>query len=720
MTFEPQSLIPDYLQSFGSDPGVLGPRSADNIEFINIAFRPEPTGTATGGPNGVLFNLRANLGDEYRGFKCRYYFEPSGSKLPTRWLQWADAHDLGTMARNLLRAHFFVEQQIGKRLPISPLVNTRTAQVLVSHDIGTAAAAAMANLPFVLIWHGQGSFENERESFGEVINDTERAIFRHFERLAFTKARAVYFPSNGAMSAFFETSRAVQKREVRLGNEPLYNAIIPQRIEIKSIESLLVDHHCEDLLNPQVRSQYDVYISVGDYSSNKGLDRVPRLLSLIAARSQKKVLWIALGSAHKAGLYEALNAQRESWNFESILSDKRVPHSTLLAAVDWADVFVMLHRTAIFDFGTLEAMSLAKPLILSPVGGNLEFDNNGNVEYIDPAAIDPRDVDRILSWDLERAGELSKAMTETRFNVENFSRQYLRVFDNVIESLLHSSAPGPVPSIRKLSADATSTTAAFSAQDAHRVRALLGGRDVLIVGAGASLKDLRPDKLDQYVVMALNSAALAGLRVDVHVMQDEPPSNVDYRELPDSVVLRLYARIGRRATREMSISAHTISQNDAPLARFQLSEYLFDARVDKVDCELDSSPVFDMAGVLFSAMQIASWAGAKSVNLAGVDFSSSNFDGRNINQYNSNSLRSLASTVAAVRARGTNIGVLSTHSDTVRRVVQDGTVPEDLRESGKQSAIIGSGVTRGPSVARRAYWALTPPALQRALQRRRG
>lgn len=41
----------------------------------------------------------------------------------------------------------------------------------------------------------------------------------------------------------------------------------------------------------------------------------------------------------------------------------------------------MLHRISIFDFATLEAMSQHSAIILSKIGGNLDFDMNSNIIF---------------------------------------------------------------------------------------------------------------------------------------------------------------------------------------------------------------------------------------------------------------------------------------------------------------------------------------------------
>ncbi|MDJ0826168.1 MAG: hypothetical protein QNJ16_11755 [Rhodobacter sp.] len=88
-----------------------------DIQFVNIAYRPEPKGAATGGPNGVLKVLRDMVGPQYRGFYSRYVFEPPSLPLPSTIEFFNKEHELGTMSKKLLEAEYFVVNHLYSKLP---------------------------------------------------------------------------------------------------------------------------------------------------------------------------------------------------------------------------------------------------------------------------------------------------------------------------------------------------------------------------------------------------------------------------------------------------------------------------------------------------------------------------------------------------------------------------------------------------------------------------
>jgi glycosyltransferase involved in cell wall biosynthesis len=178
----------------------------------------------------------------------------------------------------------------------------------------------------------------------------------------------------------------------------------------------------------------DVFLSVGDWNRDKGLDRVPSLLERYVEHSGRKVVWIGVGSALDPARFAEIEAKKESWPFEAHLIGTRIKHERLLALLDHADFYVMMQRKSIFDLATLEAMRGGKPLVLSPVGGNVEVDLNNNVVFVTEDTMDDACRD-IVSRDRLEWGERNRAVYDKHFSVAHFADRYRAMLDEQFAAL---------------------------------------------------------------------------------------------------------------------------------------------------------------------------------------------------------------------------------------------------------------------------------------------
>jgi glycosyltransferase involved in cell wall biosynthesis len=112
----------------------------------------------------------------------------------------------------------------------------------------------------------------------------------------------------------------------------------------------------------------------------------------------------------------------------------RIKHERLLALLDHADFYVMMQRESIFDLATLEAMRGGKPLVLSPVGGNLEVDLNNNVVFVTEDTIDDACRD-IVARDRLEWGERNRAVYDKHFSVAHFVDRYRAMLDEQFAGL---------------------------------------------------------------------------------------------------------------------------------------------------------------------------------------------------------------------------------------------------------------------------------------------
>ena len=406
---------PDDLA--GADDDDPGPT------VFSCAFREyDPATGRTGGPGGVLATQQLALGTERSGVRLEYAFQTADAPRLRTELAPATA-GLSTKIAEIVVGSEFVRRHDG-----IARARQRGDVLLVCHELGSAYGAYRLGVPYVIVYHQQGSTLQEMRSVGRVPTPHETRVAGALEKLVCDNADAVYFPSLGARDTYLATSDSGVRGD-NFASWALYNTVsaVDHDADTAAREHLLAELVAELDLPPRT-PETDVFISVGDFNSDKGLDRVPALLSRHARMSGRTVVWIAIGATGDRARFDRLVAQQRSWPFTARLIGERTTHDRLLALLDYADYYVMMHRNAIFDLATLEAMRAGKPLILSPVGGNLEVDLDGNVLFVDEDTI--LDACRVLETrDRRMWGERNRAVFEAHFSLGRFAERYGRMLD---------------------------------------------------------------------------------------------------------------------------------------------------------------------------------------------------------------------------------------------------------------------------------------------------
>lgn len=618
-----------------------------DIQFINVAYRPEPVGTPTGGANGVLKVLQQNIGTLYRGFIQRYYYEPKKIDLGKHADIYIKKYKLGTMTKKLIEADLFVQISLANRVPTAFIDNNRQF-FFVCHDIGSAVGAYNAGFPYILIYHQQGAFYYERESFGECLNEQEKLIINKYENIAFNNAIRVYFPSKGASDSFKNTT----KNNLNFSNfseTPLYNTVPEINIneigKLKLIKKYNLTKYIID------RSKYLIFISIGDYSFNKGLDQIPDLLNFISAHTSKRIMWIACGSKHKSGIFEKIEQHCQKLNsFDYCLIPVREDHDSIMGLLDESDIFIMLQRLAIFDFSTLEAMSLNKKIVLSKIGGNLDFGKENNIIYYDAETDNKSEVTSCI---LSKKPPKNKFVFDKYFSKNNFINSYCKLYDDIIRKNILKTCSYNICD--------------FTQSD--NLRELIFDKDVMIVGAGSSLKYADID-FNNYTVIGMNSALKYLSKIDIHICQDQPPQELLDLYLTKKDVLRLYGIITRPATKILTLDTDLFKSAGINVINYTLSTTVYDPRVDDLNIIRKTKIIYDMYSVLFSALQIVSLLNPKSISLAGVDFSTVNIDGKNPNKYNSHIEENLTYIIRYLSDNKIKINTVITTSSYIHRLIE--------------------------------------------------
>lgn len=362
------------------------------MKLIFCTLRPNKG--ATGGPGGVLYLQMKTLGRYINGNPCEYHF----NKLTMR---------LGRF-----------------RTPLNALVfRARFAFVkdayFFTHDIEMAALLSDLGKKYSLIYHQQGPVVLECKNLGQKLSKRRVRYLNDTERKAFVNANTLHFPSKGAADMYFESEYANCKREEVNLVDPLYN-IIPQ-VDPQRPEGfgIVQDNNCITLF------------SLGTLTPAKGQDQVVSFLKQHMTDFSKPVRYIMVGKGPlKDELLKNLDAIKKDYPSFEYHYFEGVPHDTVMYLHKISDIYIMLHRISIFDFATLEAMSQRSAVILSKVGGNVDFNMDNNIIYAEDVN---KDSSILANADIKALQKKNYDVFCDKFSKEAFIKQYKEFFKKILE-----------------------------------------------------------------------------------------------------------------------------------------------------------------------------------------------------------------------------------------------------------------------------------------------
>ncbi len=379
-------------------------------EVISIAYRPRLG--PTGGPGGVLFVQEYLLGQNFEGTHLRYEYK-SDTHAPSygRYIRFL---------KKLICKVGMGNNHFDSILWAFSLGKSKSNARFIVHEPVSAFGLALAGCKYTLIYHQQGSLVADLEGLGRKFNRRQKGILNFIEKIALRRAVKVYFPSLGAQNVYVATSAAIK---TILPNfcPALYNTILPD-------ENPVSDEDLETLAS--IETKGIIFLSVGALTTAKGVDRVPRLLDQFKKKVTSNFTWIAVGS----GPLE-LESEIEKYDLSenTILIKKRLGHPAIIRLMELADCYVMLHRRAIFDFATLEAMRAGCAIILSNTDGNPEFNVQGNVLLVNDDNQDEI-AERLAHINLKEIGKINKKVFEGQFSSDNFIDSYQKLIRELLAS----------------------------------------------------------------------------------------------------------------------------------------------------------------------------------------------------------------------------------------------------------------------------------------------
>ena len=362
-------------------------------KIVFYAYRDCMMGIS-GGPGAALFLQEKYLGDEFEGISIEYHYK--SQKWPFKIMK-------GEFVGAILQV---IKEQLFQK-----------DTFYISNDLGTACGLALINKHYVLLFHHQGSIIKENIDYGQKMSKKKITLLHILERIVFTKAKKVCFPSNGAEEMYFDSQyRSVNKNKVQLG-QPLYNTIseikITNRIEKES-----------DKLT---------FMSLGTVSSAKGQDLSLKFLEKFLQKYTRKVRYIVIGRGPMVSRVNsfALELMKIYSNFEYIYIPRIETYEEIMRIHQITDIYLMMHRISIFDLSTLEAMSSCSALVLSDVGGNIEFNVENNVILVKNENYEEA-TQQLLESDIEELKVKNKDVYLHYFSPEIFSSRYSQLLRKLL------------------------------------------------------------------------------------------------------------------------------------------------------------------------------------------------------------------------------------------------------------------------------------------------
>lgn len=153
------------------------------------------------------------------------------------------------------------------------------------------------------------------------------------------------------------------------------------------------------------------------------------------------------------------------------------------------------------------------------------------------------------------------------------------------------------------------------------------GKSVVICGTGSSIDGYRSEKGIYYI--AINKALFyQNIKFDFHFMQDFPRNQPYTMQNYLSVdCTKFYGIITNPISKvlEINMDEYKNFEQKGRVIRYELMPRVFDYRFDQLTFDIETYCVADAQSTLFSAIQFAIYAGFKSIQLIGIDFSKKNY-----------------------------------------------------------------------------------------------
>jgi glycosyltransferase involved in cell wall biosynthesis len=319
----------------------------DKIIFLSDGFSQEVEKKPGGGPIGAINMQKKYLGDKFYNFAIEYpYYQYQFDK------------------ELIFNKYCYIINPVNA---VNKIVKSNRNTIYIANDIFSAFALYVLGKKYCLIFHGQGDIVQEWSLWGRVLSEKEKVIIREIECITIKNACLVSFPSIGAKEYFEQSLNKFPKFN---NGMPLYNTVfdfpVPESIgNIKQEESKIT------------------FLSIGQFTWLKGMDRIPEFIEQYINYTGKNVRWIVVADGIlKEKVAKKMRLLEKTGKVEYINIDYKISHAQVFYLLSICNVYLMLHRVSIFDFSTLEAMYCNKAIILTDIPGNDEFNKENNIMLV--------------------------------------------------------------------------------------------------------------------------------------------------------------------------------------------------------------------------------------------------------------------------------------------------------------------------------------------------
>lgn len=277
----------------------------------------------------------------------------------------------------------------------------------------------------VLVYHHQGSLYNEWESYTGKASVLLNKWIVNYMMKAFNSANYWGFPSIGARESLVDSEPNLKDFVMKHSFEVFYNGMNCEIVNER------IAPQVENIIKEIKQFNGFVFTTISAVSEAKGVDRIPKFLSL-CKKNGVNFKWILVGNGAKA---ELLEKEIKVHNIEedTIWFRERVEHDDILRLLSESTFYIMFHRFSIFDFATIEAMSCGCIPVLTAVGGNKEvvFENSGCFVE-NPSEVEPF-IDFLENVDLDELKCKNIEIQANKFSEKVFFEKYIEFARSLVD-----------------------------------------------------------------------------------------------------------------------------------------------------------------------------------------------------------------------------------------------------------------------------------------------